>query len=136
MLYTALFDLLFAHLYAQVRDKGAWWTSYKDVPECRRNAIVPGMFPSGKTYVDASEKNDDANRDQLSDNGNNSNGIEVLEDPATAATISDEEVSTLPLERCMRIVPHDQNSGAFFISVFQKLSPLPGEFKVLLSVVH
>ncbi|XP_055829080.1 uncharacterized protein LOC129898434 [Solanum dulcamara] len=109
----------------KVRDKGAWWTSYKDVPECRRNAIVPGMFPSGKTYVDASEKNDDANRDQLSDNGNNSNGIEVLEDPATAATISDEEVSTLPLERCMRIVPHDQNSGAFFISVFQKLSPLP-----------
>ncbi|MCD7471915.1 hypothetical protein HAX54_012711 [Datura stramonium] len=109
----------------KVRDKGAWWTSYKDVPECRRNAIVPGMFPSGKNYVDASEKNDDATRDQLSDNGNNGNGIEVLEDPATAAMISDEEVSTLPLERCMRIVPHDQNSGAFFISVFQKLSPLP-----------
>ncbi|CAN4126729.1 unnamed protein product [Withania somnifera] len=109
----------------KVRDKGAWWTSYKDVPECRRNAIVPGMFPSGKTYVDASEKNDDATRDQLSDNGNNGNGVEVLGDPATASTISDEEVSTLPLERCMRIVPHDQNSGAFFISVFQKLSPLP-----------
>lgn len=120
--------MLFAHLYAQVRDKGAWWTSYKDVPECRRNAIVPGMFPSGKTYVDASEKNDDTTRDQLSDNGNNGNGIE-LEDPATASPISDVEVSTLPLERCMRIVPHDQNSGAFFISVFQKLSPLPGKFK-------
>ncbi|KAL3355377.1 hypothetical protein AABB24_019446 [Solanum stoloniferum] len=109
----------------KVRDKGAWWTSYKDVPEGRRNAIVPGMFPSGKTYLDASEKNDDATRDQLSDNGNNAHVIEVLEDPATAATISDEEVSTLPLERCMRIVPHDQNSGAFFVSVFQKLSPLP-----------
>jgi hypothetical protein len=26
-------------------------------------------------------------------------------------------------------VPHDQNSGAFFIAVLQKLSPLPGEFK-------
>ncbi|PHU00009.1 hypothetical protein BC332_29796 [Capsicum chinense] len=109
----------------KVRDKGAWWTSYKDVPECRRNAIVPGMFPSGNTYVDASEKNDDATRDQLSDSGNNGNGIAALENPTTAATISDEEVSTLPLERCMRIVPHDQNSGAFFISVFQKLSPLP-----------
>ncbi|KAK4366980.1 hypothetical protein RND71_014860 [Anisodus tanguticus] len=107
--------------FREVRDKGVWWASYKDVPESRRNAIVPGMFPSGKTYVDASEKNDDAPKDQLSDNGNNGNG----EDPATAATISDEEVSTLPLERCMRIVPHDQNSGAFFISVFQKLSPLP-----------
>ncbi|XP_059307462.1 uncharacterized protein LOC132059021 [Lycium ferocissimum] len=105
----------------KVRDKGAWWASYKEVPEYRRNAIVPGMFPSGKTYVDESEKNDDATSNQLSDNGNNGNG----EDPATAATISDAEVSTLPLERCMRIVPHDQNSGAFFISVFQKLSPLP-----------
>ncbi|CAN4114889.1 unnamed protein product [Withania somnifera] len=104
------------------RDKGAWWASYKDVPECRRNAIVPGMFPSGKTYVDALEKNDNATKDQFSDDGNNGN--EVLEDPATAATIS-EEVSALPLEHCMRIVPHDQNSGAFFISVFQKLSPLP-----------
>ncbi|KAF3675984.1 putative tRNA (cytosine(34)-C(5))-methyltransferase-like isoform X2 [Capsicum annuum] len=109
----------------KVRDKGAWWTSYKDVPECRRNAIVPGMFPSGNNYVDASEKNDDATRDQLSDSGNNGNGIAALENPTAAAAISDEEVSTLPLERCMRIVPHDQNSGAFFISVFQKLSPLP-----------
>ncbi|PHT64937.1 hypothetical protein T459_29362 [Capsicum annuum] len=118
----------------KVRDKGAWWTSYKDVPECRRNAIVPGMFPSGNTYVDASEKNDDATRDQLSDSGNNGNGIAALENPTTAATISDEEVSTLPLERCMRIVPHDQNSGAFFISVFQKLSPLPGKSKDLLSM--
>lgn len=37
----------------------------------------------------------------------------------------DEEFSTLPLECCMRIVPHDQNTGAFFIAVFHKLSPLP-----------
>ncbi|KAK9285133.1 hypothetical protein L1049_024318 [Liquidambar formosana] len=26
---------------------------------------------------------------------------------------------------CIRIMPHDQNSGAFFIAVFHKLSPLP-----------
>lgn len=128
--------MAFSYLYAQVRDKGAWWTSYKDVPECRRNAIVPGMFPSGNNYVDASEKNDDATRDQLSDSGNNGNGIAALENPTAAAAISDEEVSTLPLERCMRIVPHDQNSGAFFISVFQKLSPLPGKSKDLLSIGH
>ncbi|XP_038990155.1 RNA cytosine-C(5)-methyltransferase NSUN2-like isoform X3 [Phoenix dactylifera] len=36
------------------------------------------------------------------------------------------EFSTFPLERCMRILPHDQNSGAFFISVLQKLSHLHG----------
>ncbi|XP_074588681.1 uncharacterized protein LOC141844544 [Curcuma longa] len=34
------------------------------------------------------------------------------------------EVSEFPLENCMRILPHDQNTGAFFIAVFEKLSPL------------
>nr|XP_016481095.1 PREDICTED: tRNA (cytosine(34)-C(5))-methyltransferase-like isoform X2 [Nicotiana tabacum] len=113
----------------KVRDKGMWYASYKDVPDNRRGGVVPGMFPSGKTYVDASEQNDDATRAQLSDNGNNDNSendMPVLEDSATVATIVDDEgVSTLPLEHCMRIVPHDQNSGAFFIAVFHKLSPLP-----------
>lgn len=36
------------------------------------------------------------------------------------------EHSDYPLHRCMRIVPHDQNSGAFFIAVLHKLSPLNG----------
>lgn len=36
------------------------------------------------------------------------------------------EVSGFPLRNCMRIVPHDQNSGAFFIAVLQKLAPLHG----------
>ncbi|TVU05452.1 hypothetical protein EJB05_48616 [Eragrostis curvula] len=31
--------------------------------------------------------------------------------------------SNFPLHRCMRIVPHDQNSGAFFIAVFHKVAP-------------
>ncbi|XP_049937076.1 uncharacterized protein LOC126410661 [Nymphaea colorata] len=30
------------------------------------------------------------------------------------------EVSNFPLERCMRILPHDQNGGAFSIAVLQK----------------
>jgi len=34
--------------------------------------------------------------------------------------------SKFPLHRCMRIVPHDQNSGAFFIAVLHKMSPLNG----------
>ncbi|RZC93037.1 hypothetical protein C5167_028396 [Papaver somniferum] len=34
------------------------------------------------------------------------------------------EVSDLPLERCMRIVPQDQNTGALFIAILQKVSPL------------
>ncbi|KAH0455453.1 hypothetical protein IEQ34_015485 [Dendrobium chrysotoxum] len=31
-------------------------------------------------------------------------------------------VSSFDLERCMRILPHDQNSGAFFIAVLRKIS--------------
>lgn len=38
------------------------------------------------------------------------------------------EVSEFPLENCMRILPHDQNTGAFFIAVFEKLSPLMGNY--------
>ncbi|XP_009600484.1 uncharacterized protein [Nicotiana tomentosiformis] len=110
----------------KVKDKGMWLTSYQEVSNSRRAAVVPGMFPSGKAFVDAPD--DDASRSQLPDNGSNSNsqnGIAVVQDPATQTTILDEEASNLPLERCMRIVPHDQNTGAFFIAVFHKLSPLP-----------
>ncbi|XP_055810969.1 uncharacterized protein LOC129880797 [Solanum dulcamara] len=105
----------------KVQDKGVWLTSYNEICDSRRAAVVPGMFPSGKGYVDAPGR-------QLPDNGSNGNsqnGIRMVQDSANPTTILDEEVSTLPLERCIRIVPHDQNSGAFFIAVFHKLSPSP-----------
>ncbi|XP_060213122.1 uncharacterized protein LOC132640530 isoform X1 [Lycium barbarum] len=98
----------------KVQDKGMWLTSFNEVLDSRRAAVVPGMFPSGKGYVDA-----------LEHNGNSQNGTGMVQDPATPTTILGEEASSLPLERCMRIVPHDQNSGAFFIAVLHKLSPLP-----------
>ncbi|XP_077213231.1 uncharacterized protein LOC143848230 [Tasmannia lanceolata] len=44
--------------------------------------------------------------------------------PKDLVTDSKEEASSFPLERCMRILPHDQNSGSFFIAVLHKLSPL------------
>ncbi|KAK4353914.1 hypothetical protein RND71_026108 [Anisodus tanguticus] len=101
-----------------VQDKGMWLTSYNEVCDSRRAAVVPGMFPSGKGYVDAQLP-------YTGSNCNSQNGNGMLQDPTIPTTILDEEASTLPLERCMRIVPHDQNSGAFFIAVFHKLSPLP-----------
>ncbi|CAN4097302.1 unnamed protein product [Withania somnifera] len=112
----------------KVQDKGLWLTSYNEVSDSRRAAVVPAMFPSGEGYVGVTGHGDDARRSQLPDNGSNGNsqnGIEAVQDPATPTTILDGEASILPLERCMRIVPHDQNSGAFFIAVFRKLSPLP-----------
>lgn len=104
----------------KVRDKDLWLASQKDVSKFQRYHILPSMFPSGKNYVAP------ANKDLEHENGENAiseDGILPTEDASTEDLI--EEVSDLPLERCMRIVPHDQNSGAFFIAVLQKLSPLP-----------
>lgn len=112
----------------QVRDKGVWLTSYRDVPKHRRAAIVPGMFPSGKTEADSSMN--EVTCTELCDNGCNQNlknAVLMAEEHAASTNIMEEEVSTLPLEHCMRIVPHDQNTGAFFIAVFHKISHLPGK---------
>ncbi|GLU13090.1 hypothetical protein SLE2022_297370 [Rubroshorea leprosula] len=106
----------------KVRDKGVWLASYKDVPKFRRSAIVASMFPSGRSYVDT------ADRIQKCENGgtvHSENESQPAENPRTSTDDLEEEVSDLPLEHCMRMVPHDQNTGAFFIAVLHKLSPLP-----------
>lgn len=106
----------------KVRDKGVWLASHKHVRRFRRIGIVPSMFPSGSNHTDATdiepkhENGTDVNSDE---------GRRQVEDVLTSADDLEEEVSDLPLERCMRLVPHDQNSGAFFIAVLQKVSPLP-----------
>jgi len=46
------------------------------------------------------------------------------------------EHSDYPLHRCMRIVPHDQNSGAFFIAVLHKLSLLNGNILPHSFILH
>ncbi|KAL2521678.1 S-adenosyl-L-methionine-dependent methyltransferase superfamily protein [Forsythia ovata] len=110
----------------KVRDKGVWFTSYKDVPKYRRSVVTSGMFPSGKTYEETSEHNHETVTAELFENGKESSGneLQLIDNPMAPTHSLEAEVSTLPLERCMRIVPHDQNTGAFFIAVFHKLSPL------------
>lgn len=87
------------------------------------------MFPSGNLYEEISEPNQETATGQISENsnGNKENGAELIDDSVTRTSNLEAEVSDLPLERCMRIVPHDQNSGAFFIAVLHKLSPVPGK---------
>lgn len=97
----------------QVRDKGVWLASHKDACKHGKPGIVPSMFPSGQAHVDTSDSDQ-----KLTD--------EVVEPSDVLVS----EISSLPLERCMRIVPHDQNTGAFFVAVLQKLSPLPGDLKI------
>ncbi|KAI8029391.1 tRNA (cytosine(34)-C(5))-methyltransferase [Camellia lanceoleosa] len=88
----------------KVRDKGIWLASYKDVSKFRRAGITPKL---GERHDNGGDENSEKK------------DLEALTD------VLDEEISSLPLERCMRIVPHDQNTGAFFIAVLHKLSPLP-----------
>ncbi|CAK4080443.1 unnamed protein product [Aphanomyces euteiches] len=34
--------------------------------------------------------------------------------------------SSIHLEHCLRFLPHDQNTGGFFVAVLEKVAPLPG----------
>lgn len=113
----------------QIRDKGVWLASYKDVPKYRRTGIIPSMFPSGMSDVDPT---DNDHNQENGTNGNSEDALQPTEDAMTSVDDLDVEVSDLPLERCMRLVPHDQNSGAFFIAVLQKVSPLPGNNVILI----
>lgn len=111
----------------QVYDKSTWFVSFKDVPKFRRSVLLPSMFPSGRGHQDLVDSSCDV--DIVEDNGVNGNagdGIQAVKNPVMSDSAV--EVSDFPLEHCMRIVPHDQNTGAFFIAVLQKVSPLPGSF--------
>ncbi|KAF3439255.1 hypothetical protein FNV43_RR17531 [Rhamnella rubrinervis] len=115
----------------KVRDKGVWSPSFKDVSKYRKTMILPSMFPSGRNYVDTADNNHSMElgeecKDNVDENCEESE-VTLLPtgDSRVPAEELDEEVSEFPLERCMRIMPHDQNGGAFFIAVVHKLSSLP-----------
>ncbi|KAL6225154.1 hypothetical protein ACLB2K_004006 [Fragaria x ananassa] len=109
----------------KVLDKGKWLASFKDVGKYRTNAIGPGMFSSGRNLARSMDHTGSMEQDEKHENGEDENIVEVLQSSEGAVISDDEEVSPFPLERCMRIVPHDQNGGAFFIAVLHKHSPLP-----------
>ncbi|VAI02033.1 unnamed protein product [Triticum turgidum subsp. durum] len=115
----------------KVNDRGSWFQTYEDVPDSRKNIILPSMFPSrtsiheGHTVYNSFDVNSEYNvpfsrNFNIGDTNNvncdtggisNSNSVQSLG-------------SKFPLHRCMRIVPHDEDGGAFFIAVIHKLSPL------------
>ncbi|KAG2243216.1 hypothetical protein Bca52824_094939 [Brassica carinata] len=75
-----------------------------------RDRVLRSMSPFGKSDKDSPT------------GGESISGEMASEEPA-------EEVCDLPLERCVRIVPHDQNTGGFFIAVLHKVSTLPGQLE-------
>ncbi|XP_048501747.1 uncharacterized protein LOC104896018 [Beta vulgaris subsp. vulgaris] len=113
----------------KVRDKGLWLSSYKDVPVYRRPGMLSSMFPSGRSIVDSSDNGDDEGVAEAQRDDGNVAVQPTINSTSSHSEVNDDEVSSLPLERCMRIVPHDQNTGAFFIAVFHKHSPFPAEDK-------
>lgn len=44
--------------------------------------------------------------------------------PKSVFPASPEELKSLNLDRCMRILPHDQDTGGFFVAVLRKVKPL------------
>lgn len=99
-----------------MRDRGEWLASYKEV-EGRQSVAIPSMFPSGRGRKNQTDSN------HL--DGSIGSSVDVSEQTMDPVHEFD-EVCEFPIERCMRIVPHDQNSGAFFIAVLRKVAPLPG----------
>ncbi|KAM2636497.1 hypothetical protein EV1_021119 [Malus domestica] len=81
----------------------------------------------GPVFKEQMDANDSMEVGEKHENGGNvEDALQSTDDHATVANEQEEEVSDFPLECCMRIVPHDQNGGAFFIAVFHKHSALPG----------
>ncbi|KAL2905759.1 Multisite-specific tRNA:(cytosine-C(5))-methyltransferase [Bienertia sinuspersici] len=119
-------QLLFDRVLCDVRDKGLWLSSYKDVSEFRRPGILSSYFPSGGKDTDSSESSGSHETTEARVDDGNVDAVQptILND-GSSSVVNDGEVSSLPLERCMRIVPHDQNCGAFFIAVFHKHSAIP-----------
>ncbi|OWM82181.1 hypothetical protein CDL15_Pgr001755 [Punica granatum] len=110
----------------KIRHKNCWFSTFNEVPDYCRGGIVRSMFPPDRSHRNSVG-------DHTSEFGEKFNSNDSI-DPQTAVqrvhlTVnyndSVNRISNFPLERCIRILPHDQNGGAFFIAVFNKLAPLP-----------
>ncbi|KAI4325970.1 hypothetical protein MLD38_031328 [Melastoma candidum] len=101
-------------------DRGTWMASYADVENSRRTVIMPSMFPPDETG-EKTEIREVEQNGSVSDLHLHSSQL----DCSNNVKDKSEGVSFIPLERCMRIMPHDQNGGAFFIAVLHKVADLP-----------
>nr|TKW10850.1 hypothetical protein SEVIR_6G195000v2 [Setaria viridis] len=123
----------------KVQDRGSWFQTHDDVPHDRKNVVLPSMFPSsniteeshavcGYVEINTDNRGSFSRNCDIEETSNINHDMDgVSTDPTSNLDCTSNVVnSKFPLHRCMRIVPHDQNSGAFFIAVLHKLSPLNG----------
>ncbi|KAI9259870.1 S-adenosyl-L-methionine-dependent methyltransferase [Sporodiniella umbellata] len=52
--------------------------------------------------------------------------------PTTVFPPTAEEAAEMHLERCLRIYPHQQNTGGFFVAVFEKVAPMTAADRISL----
>ncbi|OEL13993.1 tRNA (cytosine(34)-C(5))-methyltransferase [Dichanthelium oligosanthes] len=123
----------------KVQDRGSWFQSHDDVPRDRKNVVLPSMFPSSNSTDEShtvcgdvevnidnwSSFSRNCNTEETSKVNHDMDGVSIISTKSSDCT-SNIVNSKFLLHRCMRIFPHDQNSGAFFIAVLHKLSPLNG----------
>ncbi|KAG2584603.1 hypothetical protein PVAP13_6KG313800 [Panicum virgatum] len=122
----------------KVQDRGSLFQTHDDVPHDRKNVVLPSMFPSsngteethtvrGDVEVNIDDRSSlkNCNIEETRKINHDTDGLSINSNKKLDCT-SNILNSKFPLHRCMRIVPHDQNSGAFFIAVLHKLSPLNG----------
>ena len=69
-----------------------WYDSYESVHNWKRKVIKETMFTSPYTQINT-----------------------------TSDRPEDEKYDPLNLRRCLRILPHDDNQGGFFVAVFTKV---------------
>ncbi|KAH9558782.1 hypothetical protein CY35_06G025200 [Sphagnum magellanicum] len=105
----------------KIRDRKRWLCSASQVNRHRAGVVVPSMFPSGNGW----DSSDVPAEESVAPTDLAAEADEKNEGPdETESEEGPPEIATLPLERSMRILPHDQDTGGFFIAVFQKISPL------------
>eukprot|EP00899_Mesostigma_viride_P013017 jgi/Mesvir1/21716/Mv04129-RA.3 len=98
-----------------VRDKFGKYYKWSDVDPGRTRNVFPSSFPPG-TYPHA-----EAAAAMLGD--------EATEDDLRRES-PEELAAKYPLERCIRVLPHHNDTGGFFIALFEKVAPLPCEYSV------
>eukprot|EP00271_Cylindrocystis_brebissonii_P018703 TRINITY_DN5426_c0_g2_i1.p1 TRINITY_DN5426_c0_g2~~TRINITY_DN5426_c0_g2_i1.p1 ORF type:complete len:1077 (+),score=238.17 TRINITY_DN5426_c0_g2_i1:140-3370(+) len=110
----------------KVKGRSEWYTSYCQAERGRNVNVGPSMFPSGNTTgpspAPPAEPVEVGNGDA---NPMEEDGKEAGEGKERPDRSGDPpETCPFPLERCLRVVPHDQDTGGFFVAVMQKVAPL------------
>ena len=113
-----------SHVLAQVKDKTTWYRSYADVDYNRGSNLLRSMFPSGRN---SNERGDSANLAEIDPQSKkHDEAAEDGQSEGVEETSIEGERCEFPMERCLRLAPHDSDTGGFFIALLRKVKPLTG----------